>query len=54
MHSPPQLVSKGVIVSLHEYLLEVILIIYYPPEVSSMKYCCLGVFRKEYFRLVSK
>ena len=27
-------------------------IIYYPPEVSSMKYCCLGVFRKEYFRLV--
>ena len=28
--------------------------IYYPPEVSSMKYCCLGVFRKEYFRLVSK
>ena len=27
---------------------------YYPPEVSSMKYCCLGVFRKEYFRLVTK
>ena len=27
--------------------------IYYPPEVSSMKYCCLGVFRKEYFRLVT-
>ena len=22
---------------------------YYPPEVSSMKYCRLGVFRKEYF-----
>ena len=22
------------------------------PEVSSMKYRCLGVFRKEYFRLV--
>ena len=29
-------------------------LIYYPPEVSSMKYCCLGVFRKEYFRLVTK
>ena len=28
--------------------------IYYPPEVSSMKYCQLGVFRKEYFRLVTK
>ena len=27
--------------------------IYYPPEVSSMKYCHLGVFRKEYFRLVT-
>ena len=27
---------------------------YYPPEVSSMKYCCLGVFRKEYFRLLIK
>ena len=27
--------------------------LYYPPEVSSMKYCCLGVFRKEYFRLVT-
>ena len=26
---------------------------YYPPEVRSMKYCCLGVFRKEYFRLVT-
>ena len=26
---------------------------YYPPEVSSMKYCCLGVFSKEYFRLVT-
>ena len=25
---------------------------YYPPKVSSMKYCCLGVIRKEYFRLV--
>ena len=23
--------------------------IYYPPEGRSMKYCCLGVFRKEYF-----
>ena len=22
--------------------------LYYPPEVSSMKYCCLGVFRNEY------
>ena len=28
-------------------------VIYYPLEVSSMKYCCLGVFRKEYFRLVT-
>ena len=27
---------------------------YYPPEVSSMKYCCLGVFRKECFRLITK
>ena len=26
----------------------------YPPEVRSMKYCCLGVFRKEYFRLLTK
>ena len=28
--------------------------LYYIPDVSSMKYCCLGVFRKEYFRLVTK
>ena len=28
--------------------------IYYPPEVSSMKYCCLGIFRKEYFRCVTE
>ena len=28
-------------------------LLYYPPEVSSMKYCCSGVFRKEYFRLVN-
>ena len=28
--------------------------IYYPPEVSSMKYCCLGVFRKEYSRHLTK
>ena len=28
--------------------------VYYPPDVSSMKYCCLGVFRKEYFRLVTR
>ena len=27
---------------------------YYPPEVGSMKYCHLGVLRKEYFRLVTK
>ena len=27
---------------------------HYPPDVSSMKYCCLGVFRKEYFRLITK
>ena len=25
---------------------------YYPLEVSSMKYSCLGVFRKQYYRLV--
>ena len=24
------------------------------PEVSSIKLCCLGVFRKEYFRLITK
>ena len=28
--------------------------LYYHPEVSSMKYCCLGVFRKEYGRHVTK
>ena len=28
-------------------------LLYYPPEVSSMKYCCLGVFRKEYVRLAT-
>ena len=27
---------------------------YYPPEVSSMKYYRFGVFRKEYFRLITK
>ena len=26
--------------------------VYYPQEVSSMTFCCLGVFRKEYFKLV--
>ena len=26
---------------------------YYPTEASIMKYCCLGVFRKEYFRLIT-
>ena len=26
----------------------------YPPEVNSMNYCCLGVFGKENFRLVTK
>ena len=26
----------------------------YPPEVSGMKYCCLGVLRKEYSRRVTK
>ena len=26
---------------------------YYPPGVSNMKYCCLGVFRKGYFRLIT-
>ena len=26
---------------------------YYPPEVSSMEDCCLGVFRREYFSLVT-
>ena len=25
-----------------------------PPEVSSMKYCRLGVFRKDYFRLITE
>ena len=30
-----------------------ILPFYYPPEVNSMKYCFLGVFRKEYFMLVT-
>ena len=28
--------------------------IYYPPEVCSMMYCRLGVFREEYVRLVTK
>ena len=28
--------------------------IYYPQEVRSMKYYCLGLFRKEYFRLITK
>ena len=28
---------------------EIILSVNYPPEVRSMKYCFLGVFRKEYF-----
>ena len=28
--------------------------IYYPPEISSMKYCRFGAFMKEYFRLVTK
>ena len=27
--------------------------IYYPQEASSMTYCCLGMFRKEYFRFVT-
>ena len=31
-----------------------LLAFYYPTEVSSMTYCCLGVFRKEYFRLNTK
>ena len=35
---PPRLRDKGFII--------------YPPEVSSMKYCCLGVFRKEYVRQI--
>ena len=30
------------------------LLFYYPLEVISMKYGCLGVFRKEYFMLVTK
>ena len=29
-------------------------IYHYPPEVSSMKYCCWGVLRKEYLRLVTR
>ena len=36
------------------YLSKIHLLFYYPPEVCSMKYCCLGVFMKEYFRLVTK
>ena len=28
--------------------------VYYPPEVSSMKYLVLGVFRLEYFYFVGK
>ena len=27
---------------------------YYQPEVSIMKYCCLGLFSKEYFKVVTK
>ena len=27
---------------------------YYPLKVSSIKYCCLGVLRKEYIRLITK
>ena len=27
-----------------------LILFYYPPKVSIMKYCCLGIFRKEYFR----
>ena len=38
----------------HQGQLEVGILIYYPPEVSSMKYCCWGVFRKEYFQFVTK
>ena len=29
-------------------------VFYYPPEVSSMKYCQLGVFRKKCFRLIAE
>ena len=32
----------------------VIVMFYYPPEEGSMKYCCLGVFQKEYFRPTTK
>ena len=39
---------------LQEYTFCFCLTILYPPEVSSIKYCCLKVFRKEYFRLVTK
>ena len=41
------------ILLLRSYIMEVSNIIYYPPEVSSMKYCTLGIYRKEYFRLVT-
>ena len=27
--------------------------VYYPPEVRRGKYCHLGVFRKEYFRIIT-
>ena len=43
-------------INLQEFLiaLQVCLLFYYPPEVISMKYCSLGVFRKEYFMLITK
>ena len=45
--------AKLNILEVRNMLFEVFFIIYYPPEVSSVKYCCLGVFRKEYFRLIT-
>ena len=38
---------------IHEFTYISCTYIYYPPEVSRRKYCYLGVFWKEYFRLVT-
>ena len=61
--SAPAITSRFCLVvegyeSIHILLKQLILLsslkLYYPPEVSSMKYCCLRVFRKKYFRLITK
>ena len=48
---PISLTSPSPDTTLNEPTIEVF---YYPPEVRSMKYCCLRVCRKEYVRLVTK